>query len=267
MSKKENESVIIEQTLKNEVDKFESLLGTKNLVESDVQAIIKDTQMIEEKQRLVDEDLNSMNGQIKKQKKQSNDLKERLTETDLRMKEARNNCYDREEEIKNAENLLKVKDNQLDESNHTINNLDNEVNIIAKEEERLKDHICQVNEQIKEAGDYLAEMMRKKNMLLKEKQSVEENLGDLENETNKFKMELNKCQGDKIAQENELKHMQSVYLKMKSENGKLLDELHEFTKVDEKVRKMLSREERARDIKENAEKEMKVAAHLIKEPY
>lgn len=104
-------------------------------------------------------------------------------------------------------------------------------------------------------------------MLLKEKQSVEENLGDLENETNKFKMELNKCQGDKIAQENELKHMQSVYLKMKSENGKLLDELHEFTKVDEKVRKMLSREERARDIKENAEKEMKVAAHLIKEPY
>lgn len=54
---------------------------------------------------------------------------------------------------------------------------------------------------------------------------------------------------------------------MKSENQKLLDELYEFTRVDEKVRKMISREERARDIKESAEKEMKLAAALIKEPY
>jgi len=139
--------------------------------------------------------------------------------------------------------------------------------LIAKEEEKLKSEIQGTSEQIKEANDYVAEMQRRKNLLLKEKTTVEENCLELENEINKNRMELNNCQGQRIALENELKHLSSVYQKMKSENAKLLDELYEFTRVDEKVRKMISREDRAREIKESAEKEMKVAAALIKEPY
>jgi len=139
--------------------------------------------------------------------------------------------------------------------------------LIAKEEEKLKSEIQGTTEQIKEANDYVAEMQRRKNLLLKEKTTVEENCLELENEINKNRMELNNCQGQRIALENELKHLSSVYQKMKSENAKLLDELYEFTRVDEKVRKMISREDRAREIKESAEKEMKVAAALIKEPY
>jgi len=139
--------------------------------------------------------------------------------------------------------------------------------LIAKEEEKLKSEIQGTSEQINEANDYVAEMQRRKNLLLKEKTTVEENCLELENEINKNRMELNNCQGSRIALENELKHLSSVYQKMKSENSKLLDELYEFTRVDEKVRKMISREDRAREIKESAEKEMKVAAALIKEPY
>merc|ERR1711918_90531 len=102
-------------------------------------------------------------------------------------------------------------------------------------------------------------MNRRKQVLLKEKQMVEETNGDLENEINKHRMELNNTQGTRIALENELKHLYSVYHKMKSENGKLLDELYEFTRIDEKCKKMLSREDKARDVKDNAEKEMKLA--------
>lgn len=223
--------------------------------------------MIEENNRLIEEDLNQLNGQIKRQTKAHGDLRERLGEVELKIKECKNTCYDREEAIKNSESALRNKDLQIDEANTHIQTLDNEVNLIAKEEEKLKSEIQGTSEQIKEANDYVAEMQRRKNLLLKEKTTVEENCLELENEINKNRMELNNCQGQRIALENELKHLSSVYQKMKSENAKLLDELYEFTRVDEKVRKMISREERAREIKESAEKEMKVAAALIKEPY
>lgn len=267
LAKKENEAAILENTLKSEVEKFELLLSSKNQVESDIQAVIKDTQMIEENNRLIEEDLNQLNGQIKRQTKAHGDLRERLGEVEQKIKECKNTCYDREEAIKNAESALRNKDLQIDEANTHISTLDNEVNLIAKEEEKLKSEIQGTSEQIKEANDYVAEMQRRKNLLLKEKTTVEENCLELENEINKNRMELNNCQGSRIALENELKHLSSVYQKMKSENSKLLDELYEFTRVDEKVRKMISREDRAREIKESAEKEMKVAAALIKEPY
>jgi len=267
LSKRENETLSIEQTLKNEVENFESLLNSKNLVENDSQSVTKETLAIEEKQRLVDEDINSMNGQIKKQKKQVNDIRERMGETDLKIKEAKTACYDIEEDIKNAENSLKTKDQQLDELNQSINNLDNEVNVVAKEEECLKDDILQANEELKEANDFNAEMLRRKNMLLREKQTAEENLSEVECDLNKQKMELSNISGTKIASENEVKHLQSIYSKMRVENAKLLEELYEMTRVDEKVRKMLSREERTREVKDAADKEMKTAAHLIKEAY
>lgn len=265
--KKENEAVIIEQTLKNEMCKFETLVNSKNLVEADSQGILKESQLISEASTAVEEDLNKMNGQIKNRKKNLTDLKEKVEELDFKLKELKHDNYDREEEIQNAENMLKNKDQHLDEANHNINNLDNEVGQITKEEAKLKDETIQTTEAIKEANDFQGEMQRRSNLLLKEKQAVDLNLQDLENETNKHRMELNNIQGVKIAQENEYKHLQSIYQKMKSENSKLLDELHEFTRVDEKVKKMLSREERARDIKENAEKEMRVASQLIKEAY
>jgi len=41
--------------------------------------------------------------------------------------------------------------------------------LIAKEEEKLKSEIQGTSEQIKEANDYVAEMQRRKNLLLKEK--------------------------------------------------------------------------------------------------
>lgn len=267
LSKRESETIILEQKLKNEVDRFESLIAGKNLVEGDIQAITKDIQMIEEKQRLVDEDLNSMHGQIQKQKKQVNDLRERLLDMDTRIKESKNVCYDKEEDIKNAENTLKIKDHQIDELNTNIHNLDNEVNVVAKEEERLKDEIVQINEEIKETSDFNAEMARRKNMLLKEKQTVDENILEVDNYLNKNKMELNNGQVLKIANENELKHLQGIYGKMKAENDKLLEEMWDMTRVDEKVRRLLNREERAREVRDNSEKEMKVAAHLIKEAY
>jgi len=267
LAKKENEAAILENTLKSEVEKFELLLSSKNVVESDIAAVVKDTQMIEENNRLVEEDLSSMNGQIQRQNKALSDLKERQIEMEARVKEAKNTCYEKEESIKNAESVLKQKDLQVDEANTHIGILDNEVNLIAREEEKLKYDIQACSEQIKEANEYVAEMTRRKHVLLKEKATVEENCADLDNEINKHRMELNNSQGSRIALENELKHLQSVYQKMKSENGKLLDELYEFTRVDDKVRKMLNRDDRARDVKENAEKEMKLAAALIKEPY
>lgn len=259
--------MVLEGTLKNEVEKFEILLSSKNLVETDIAAVVKDTQMIEENNRLVEEDINSMNGQIKRQNKVLSDLKERQLEMEGKIKDAKNACYDREEAIKNAEGVLRHKDIQVDEANTHIGTLDNEVNLIAREEEKLRFDIQATTDHIKEATDYVAEMQRRKHVLLKEKQSVEENCTDVENEINKHRMELNNTQGTRIALENELKHLYSVYHKMKSENGKLLDELYEFTRIDDKCKKMLSREDRAREIKENAEKEMKLAAALIKEPY
>ena len=54
---------------------------------------------------------------------------------------------------------------------------------------------------------------------------------------------------------------------MKIENHKLLKELSDMTRVDEKVVKILSRDIRTREIKESADSEMKVAANFIKEAY
>lgn len=267
LAKKENELGILDNTLRSEVEKFELLLSSKNIVEGDINTVVKETQMIEEANRLAEDELNQMSGQIKRQNKRMADLHESQVEMEARIKESKNKCYEGEENIKNAESVLRHKDLQVDEANAHIGTLDNEVNLIAKEEEKLKYDIQGTTEQIKESNDFVSEMGRRKHILLKEKSSVEENCAELENEINKYRMELNNCQGTRIALENELKHLQSVFQKMKSENGKLLDELYEFTRVDEKVRKMLSREDRARDIKENAEKEMKVAAALIKEAY
>ena len=106
------------------MEKFENLLNSKNLVEQDSASYMKDMQMIEEKERLVDADINAMNGQIKKQKKEISNLKEKILENDLKVKNAKTTCYDIEEDIKNAENSLKSKDYQLDELNQNINNLD-----------------------------------------------------------------------------------------------------------------------------------------------
>lgn len=203
LAKKENESAVLENTLKSEVEKFEILLSSKNLVESDIGAVIKDTQIIEENNRLVEEDLNQMNGQIKRQNKALADLKERLVDMDGKIKESKNSCYDKEEMIKNAEGVLRNKELQIDEANTHIGSLDNEVNLIAKEEEKLKYEIQSTTEQIKEANDYVAEMNRRKNHLLKEKATVDENCAELENEINKNRMELNNHQGSRIALENE----------------------------------------------------------------
>ena len=103
-------------------------------------------------------------------------------------------------------------------------------------------------------------MQRRKNLLIKEKQAIDENLLDMDNESNKFKIQLNNLQGGSIACENEKKHLESLLQKVKLENGKLLEELTEFSRVDDKVKRMMNRNERAKDIKDLAEVQLKAAA-------